>query len=49
LPSGLRLHHPMSLIIGRSTSTIGLRKCLEPSRQFVDIKEAWDLYEKSFG
>lgn len=26
-----------------------LRRCLEPGRQFVDMKEAWDLYEKSFG
>lgn len=26
-----------------------LRRCVEPSQQFVDIKEAWDQYEKSFG
>ena len=26
-----------------------LRRCIEPGRQFVDIKEAWRQYEKSFG
>ena len=26
-----------------------LRRCVEPGRQFVDMKEAWDQYEKSFG
>jgi hypothetical protein len=26
-----------------------LRRCIEPRRQFVDIKEAWGQYEKSFG
>ena len=26
-----------------------LRRCLEPRRQFGDIKEAWGQYEKSFG
>jgi hypothetical protein len=26
-----------------------LRRCVEPGRQFVDIKEAWGQYEKSFG
>jgi hypothetical protein len=26
-----------------------LRRCIEPGRQFVDIKEAWGQYEKSFG
>jgi len=26
-----------------------LRRCVEPGRQFVDIKEAWGNYEKSFG
>ena len=26
-----------------------LRRCVEPGRQFVDLKEAWGRYEKSFG
>jgi hypothetical protein len=26
-----------------------LRSSVEPGRQFVDIKEAWGQYEKSFG
>jgi hypothetical protein len=26
-----------------------LRRCVQPGRQFVDMKDAWDLYEKSFG
>jgi hypothetical protein len=26
-----------------------LRRCAAPRRQFVDIKEAWSQYEKSFG
>ena len=26
-----------------------LRRCVERRRQFVDIKEAWGQYEKSFG
>jgi hypothetical protein len=26
-----------------------LRRCVEPSRRFVDMGEAWERYEKSFG
>jgi hypothetical protein len=26
-----------------------LRRCVGPGRQFVDIREAWHQYEKSFG
>jgi hypothetical protein len=26
-----------------------LRRCAEPGRQFADVKEAWSLYQESFG
>jgi hypothetical protein len=26
-----------------------LRRCAPPGQHFVDMKEAWNLYEKSFG
>lgn len=26
-----------------------LRRCVDPRRQFIDMREAWDQYEKSFG
>lgn len=26
-----------------------LRRCLEPGQEFVNLDEAWDFHEKSFG
>ena len=26
-----------------------LRRCVEPRKQFVDLRDAWGQYEKSFG